>query len=102
MQVANQRTVNIALSDRYNDLNDPNQFYRRSDHWNFGRLGVPFIFFFNGVHDDYHQPSDEVDKIDFEALSKRTQLIYATSMMIANTDERPLVDNQEFIERTRR
>lgn len=102
MQVANARTVNISLSDRYNDLNDPNQFYRRSDHWNFGRLGVPFIFFFNGVHDDYHQPSDEVDKIDFEALSKRTQLIYATTMLVANADARPLVDNEEFIERTRR
>jgi hypothetical protein len=101
MNDANAMSVNITLSDRYNDLEDPNQFYRRSDHWNFGRLGVPFVFFFNGVHDDYHRPSDEVDKIDFEALTKRTQLIYMTTANVANTAERPEVDNQEFIEKTR-
>lgn len=101
LNVANMESVNIELSDRYNDLNDPNQFYRRSDHWNFGRLGVPFAFFFNGVHEDYHRPSDEVDKIDFEALTKRSQLIFLTAAKIANADERPEVDNQEFIEKTR-
>lgn len=101
MQQANRMSVNITLSNRYNDLEDPNQFYRRSDHWNFGRLGVPFVFFFNGVHDDYHRPSDEVDKIDFVALTKRTQLIYTTTANVANAAERPEVDNQEFIEKTR-
>lgn len=101
LQVANAASVNLNLSKRYNDLNDPNQFYRRSDHWNFGRLGVPFIFFFNGVHADYHRPSDHVDKIEFEALTKRTKLIYMTTAMIANADTRPVVDNQEFIEITR-
>ncbi|MFV1884032.1 MAG: M28 family peptidase [Balneola sp.] len=101
LNVANMESVNIELSDRYNDLNDPNQFYRRSDHWNFGRLGVPFAFFFNGVHEDYHRPSDEVDKIDFEALTKRAQLIFMTTAKIANANERPEVDNQEFIEKTR-
>ncbi len=100
LRVANQQTVNLDLSDRYNDLNDPNQFYRRSDHWNFGRLGVPFIFFFNGVHADYHRPSDSVDKIEWEQLVKRTQLVYMTTALLANSDERPLVDNQEFIEKT--
>lgn len=101
MQEANTMSVNLTLSDRYNDLDDPNRFYRRSDHWNFGRLGVPFVFFFNGVHDDYHRPSDEIDKIDFEALTKRTQLLYMTTAKVANAQQRPEVDNQEFIERTR-
>jgi hypothetical protein len=101
LREANQASVNLDLSKRYNDLEDPNQFYRRSDHWNFGRLGVPFIFFFNGVHADYHRPSDSVDKIEWEALTKRTQLIYTTTAMIANSKERPKVDNQEFIEKTR-
>ena len=101
LEEANQKSVNITLSDRYNDLDDPQQFYRRSDHWNFGRLGVPFIFFFNGVHDDYHRPSDQIEKIDFEALMKRTQLIYTTTVMIANSEDRPEVDNQVFIERTK-
>lgn len=97
---ANQESVNLELSDRYNDLNDPNQFYRRSDHWNFGRLGVPFIFFFNGTHDDYHRPSDEIEKIDFEALTKRSKLLFYTTAKVANAEARPEVDNQEFIERT--
>jgi len=97
---ANEASVNIDLSKRYNDLEDPNRFYRRSDHWNFGRLGVPFIFFFNGVHDDYHRPSDSIEKIEWEAITKRTRLVYMTTAMIANSDTRPLVDNQEFIEKT--
>lgn len=101
MEMANEQTVNITLSDRYNDLNDPNQFYRRSDHWNFGRLGIPFVFFFNGVHADYHQPSDSIDKIDFEALTNRSKLVFMTTVNIANATERPLVDNQEFIEKTK-
>lgn len=100
LEEANEESVNLELSDRYNDLNDPNQFYRRSDHWNFGRLGVPFIFYFNGTHADYHRPSDEVDKIDFEALKKRTQLIFMTTALLANSEDRPTVDNQEFIQRT--
>ncbi len=100
LRSANEATVNLDLSNRYNDLEDPNQFYRRSDHWNFGRLGIPFIFFFNGVHADYHRPSDSIEKIEWEALTKRTQLIYTTTAMIANSSERPAVDNQAFIEKT--
>lgn len=98
---ANAMSVNLELSKRYNDLNDPQQFYRRSDHWNFGRLGVPFVFFFNGVHEDYHRPSDQVEKIAWNALTKRTQLIYMTAVLLANSEERPVVDNQEFIEATK-
>lgn len=99
-QVANEMGPQIDLSDRYNDLNDPNQFYRRSDHWNFGRLGVPFVFFFNGVHEDYHRPSDEIEKITFEPFLKRTQLVYNLTAILGNSSERPLVDNQAFIEKT--
>lgn len=99
-QLANTMGPNMNLSKRYNDLNDPNQFYRRSDHWNFGRLGVPFVFFFNGVHDDYHRPSDHLEKITFTPYTNRTRLIYNLTALLANSDERPVVDNQEFIERT--
>lgn len=100
VRVANEQTVDMRLDPRYNDLQDPNQFYRRSDHWNFGRLGVPFVFFFTGVHEDYHRPSDEVDKIDFEKLSRVTRLIYSSSLEVLNYDGRPEVDNQMFIEIT--
>lgn len=99
-QLANVMGPNLDLNKRYNDLNDPNQFYRRSDHWNFGRLGVPFIFFFNGVHEDYHRPSDHIEKITFGPYMERTRLIYNLTAIIANSPERPEVDNQEFIEKT--
>lgn len=98
---ANSQTVDMRLDRRYNDLQDRNQFYRRSDHWNFGRLGVPFVFFFTGVHEDYHAPSDTVDKIDFEKLTRVTRLIFASSIEVMNYEGRPVVDNREFIEITR-
>lgn len=98
LKAGNSKAGNLDLDMRYNDLNDPNQFYRRSDHWNFGRFGVPFVFFFNGVHEDYHRPSDEVDKINFVLMTKTARSMYATTVMIANADKAPTVDNQEFIE----
>jgi hypothetical protein len=100
IQLANSTGPELNLSDRYNDLNDPNQFYRRSDHWNFGRLGVPFVFFFNGTHEDYHRPQDHIEKITFGPLLKRTQLVYNLTTLLANSEERPEVDNQAFIEKT--
>ena len=97
---ANKSSVNMQLDRKYNALDDPNQFYRRSDHWNFGRLSVPFVFFFTGVHEDYHQPGDEVYDVDFEKFPRVVQLIYNSAVNIANYDGRPEVDNQEFIEIT--
>ena len=99
--LGNQHSGNITLSDRYNDLQDPNQFYRRSDHWNFGRLGVPFAFFFSGVHEDYHQPSDEIAKIQFEKMSRIVRTIYGAAIMLTETAETPVVDNQAFIMTTK-
>lgn len=98
--VANEKTAGMLIDYAYNDLDDPNQFYRRSDHWNFGRLGIPFSFFFTGVHEDYHQPSDEADKINYPKLTAITQVLFGSANELANVDERPLVDNQAFIERT--
>jgi hypothetical protein len=100
LQIANVKSENLKLDMRYNDLDDPNQFYRRSDHWNFGRLGVPFAFFFTGVHADYHRPSDTPDKIEYEHFLRRTRVAYSTIVEIANAPQRPLVDSQEFIRRT--
>lgn len=99
--LANEKSVNMRLDRKYNDLSDRNQFYRRSDHWNFGRLGVPFVFFFTGVHEDYHQPTDTVDKIDFEKYHRVVQLIYTSTIQTANSSERPVTDNELFIDITR-
>lgn len=101
LQSANGKLTKINLDMKYNDLNDRNQFYRRSDHWNFGRLGIPFSFFFNGVHPDYHRPSDHVEKIAFQAYAKRSQLVYTYALELGNMNGRPVVDNQEFIEKTK-
>jgi hypothetical protein len=88
----NKTYTNLVLDYKYDDLNDPNRFYYRSDHYNFAKHGVPIIFYFDGVHADYHQPSDEVSKIGFPMLAKRTQLVFYTGWDIANRDKRPVVD----------
>ncbi|HEY4613275.1 MAG TPA: M28 family peptidase, partial [Bacteroidota bacterium] len=76
LKVANGESENLALDYEFNDDNDPNQFYRRSDHYNFARNGVPITFFFTGVHDDYHRPTDTVDKILFDRMAKIGRLVY--------------------------
>jgi hypothetical protein len=101
LTVSNEKTHKLYFDMSLNNVRDPQQIYRRSDHWNFGRLGIPFVFYFTGIHEDYHRPSDEVDKINFEKYTKITQLIYQNTLEIANSPKRPVVDNQEFIEATR-
>ncbi len=83
----NKRYLNLQLDRRFNDLNDLNRFYYRSDHYNFAKNGVPVIFYFNGVHADYHRPTDTVDKINFDLMSKRVKLIFYTAWEMANRNE---------------
>lgn len=83
---------NLELDYTYNDENHPDRIYYRSDHWNFAKNNIPIIFYFNGVHDDYHQPSDTIDKIEFDQLTKRTKLVYHTAWVLANRDDRVVVD----------
>ena len=78
----------LTLDYTYNDENDPNRYYYRSDHYNFAEKGIPAIFYFNGTHDDYHRPTDTIDKINFEKMTKIAQLAYFTVCEIANRDER--------------
>lgn len=89
---ASKNFVNIALDYKYNDRTDPNRFYYRSDHYNFAKNGIPSVFLFNGVHADYHKPTDTVEKIEFDALAKRAQLAFAIAWDLANREKRPLVD----------
>lgn len=91
---ANNTYTKMKLDYKYDDPNDPNRFYYRSDHYNFARYGVPIIFYFNGVHADYHQPGDEVSKINFPLLAKRAQLAFFTGWELANRDARPVVDKK--------
>jgi len=93
-QIANAKYVKLDLDYKYNDSKDPNHFYERSDHYNFAKNGVPSVFFFNGVHADYHRAGDEPEKIEYDALTKRTQLAFVTAWELANRENRPVVDKK--------
>lgn len=84
--------TDLILDYRYDAEDDPNRFYYRSDHYNFAKHNIPVLFFFNGVHDDYHQVTDTVDKIEFPLMTKRAQLIFYTAWDLANREKRTPVD----------
>ena len=88
----NKKYTNIELDYTYNDENDPNRFYYRSDHYNFAKNNIPIIFYFNGTHDDYHRPSDTPDKIEYDLLENRSRLVFHTAWELANRADRIVVD----------
>lgn len=88
----NKKHMNIELDYTYNDENDPNRFYYRSDHYNFAKNNIPIIFYFNGTHADYHKPTDTPDKINYDLLTNRTQLVFYTAWEIANKENKLIVD----------
>lgn len=89
---ANKTYTKLELDYTYNEEEDPNQFYYRSDHYNFARNGIPAIFYFSGTHEDYHEPTDTVDKIEFEKMTTILQLIYYTAWELVNREDRIKVD----------
>jgi Zn-dependent M28 family amino/carboxypeptidase len=84
----NAATVRLRLDYTYNDEAHPLRLFYRSDHWNFAKRGIPIIFYFTGLHADYHRPTDTVDKIDFEKMARITKLVYATAWRTANREQR--------------
>ena len=84
----NSTYTQLKLDYKYNDDKDPNRFYYRSDHYNFAKNNIPVIFYFNGVHEDYHEPTDTADKINYELLEKRTKLIFHTAWELANREKK--------------
>lgn len=92
----NKKYTQLKLDYRYNDDDDPNRFYYRSDHYNFAQHNIPIIFYFNGSHEDYHEVTDTPDKINYELLEKRTKLIFHTAWEVANRDQKPFVDKAEY------
>ncbi|MGC4233933.1 MAG: M28 family peptidase [Niabella sp.] len=84
----NNKYTRLVLDYKFDDPNDPNRIYYRSDHYNFARKGVPVLFFYDGMlKADYHQPTDTVDKINFPLLAKRAQMIFYTAWEMANRNE---------------
>jgi hypothetical protein len=84
----------LTLNYEMNDPADLEQVYYRSDHYSYAAKGVPIIFFTTGLHPDYHANTDEVSKIEFEKMTRITQMIYETGLRLANLDHAPARDNQ--------
>lgn len=88
----NKSFLNLTYDTKYDDPRDPNRFFFRSDHINYARKGIPIIFFFDGVHEDYHRAGDTADKIDYLKMEKVTRTIYMTMWEIADRPARVKVD----------
>lgn len=90
----NKTYTQLDIDYTYNDEKHPERIYYRSDHWNFAKNNIPIIFYFDGVHEDYHKVSDEVSKIDFDLLAKRGKLVFYSAWELANRDSRIVVDKK--------
>ena len=85
---ANSKYVKLKLDYQYNREDDPNRFYYRSDHYNFAKNNIPIIFYFNGVHDDYHKPTDTKEKVIFSKIEKISKLVFHTAWDVSSKKER--------------
>lgn len=92
---ANSQYTQMELDYKYNEPSDPERIYYRSDHYNFAKHKIPVIFYFNGLHADYHRPTDDVEKIDFKLAEKTARLVFYTAWEIANREERLKVDSNK-------
>jgi Zn-dependent M28 family amino/carboxypeptidase len=92
VQSVNKGYLNIGYDTRYDDPADPQRFFYRSDHYNYARKGIPIIFYFDGVHEDYHLPGDSPDKIDYQKMETVTRTVYMTLWELANRATRVKID----------
>ena len=93
-KAVNDTYLKMNYNYKYDDPKDPNRFFFRSDHFNYAQKGIPIVFWFDGVHEDYHKPSDTADKIDYQKMEKVTRTIFLTLWEIADLKQRPAVDRQ--------
>ena len=89
----NKKYTKLNLDYTYNAEKHPEMIYYRSDHYNFAKFNIPVIFYYSGEHVDYHQPTDTVDKIEFDKMLQRTQLIFVTAWELANRNEKVKLTN---------
>ena len=88
----NDGYLKVSFNYHYDDPNDSTRLFFRSDHYNYAKKGIPIIFYFSGLHEDYHEPSDSVEKIDFTKMERITRTIYATALALSDAPSRPKVD----------
>lgn len=91
-ETANTTHTNLELDYTFNATDDPNRFYYRSDHYNFAKHNIPVIFYFSGVHEDYHKPGDDVEKIMFTKTGEIGKLVFYTAWDLLNREKRIVVD----------
>jgi Zn-dependent M28 family amino/carboxypeptidase len=86
-EAVNTKYTGLVLDYKFDDPKDPERIFYRSDHYNFARKGVPVLFFYDGMLEgDYHQPTDDIEKINWPLYEKRTRLIFHTAWEIANRE----------------
>jgi hypothetical protein len=88
----NDAYMNIKFNYHYDEPNDPERLFYRSDHYNYARKGIPIIFFFDGVHEDYHKPTDSPDKIDYQKMQTVARTVFILASELANAPTRPTVN----------
>ena len=93
-EACNETYTNLKLDYTFNDENDPNRYYYRSDHYNFAKNDIPVVFYFNGTHEDYHLPTDTADKIDSDKVAKISKLVFYTAWEVANRNEKPALNQK--------
>jgi len=98
----NDAFLKMTYDYKYDDPKDTNGFFFRSDHYHYALNGIPIAFWFDGVHEDYHQAGDHPDKIDYVKMEKVTRTIFLTLWEIAELKQRPAVDKQLPPELTQR
>ena len=91
----NKQHIGLELDYTFNKEDDPNRYYYRSDHYNFAKNNIPVIFYFNGLHEDYHKTTDTIEKINFQKIETIARLVFLTAWELANRDERIVVDKKE-------
>jgi len=95
VEEVNSQTVNFVFNYKFDDPKDKEKIYYRSDHYNYAKYGIPIVFFYDYMLEDYHKHSDEVDKINFEKIRKAAILVYNIALRTANLNQRIKTDNKE-------
>ena len=89
----NERTANFVLDYKFDAEDDPNRYYYRSDHYQYAKRNIPVVFFFDEMREDYHKPTDDVEKINFEKLNMMVKLTAEIALEVSNLPEKLKIDN---------
>jgi Zn-dependent M28 family amino/carboxypeptidase len=109
LQLVGSRRLSTALGDLVEKVNvdgsygfafdytfdqdgHPQNIYCRSDHANYARYGIPVVFFTTGVHQDYHQVTDEPQFVNYNKMARIDTFIANVALVVANDDHRMVVD----------